>query len=121
MKMIAGKINLLTEHLNVRMREIYTPDKCLSIDESMVLWRGRLVFRQYIKNKSHKYGIKFFELCTPDGIILRCQIYCGHPFPDQYNLGQSGAIVIVLMNDFLDKGYQVLPTIGIIRFLLQEH
>ena len=40
------------------MSNIYVPEKELSLDESMVLWRGRLVFRQYIKNISHKYCIK---------------------------------------------------------------
>ncbi|KAG8238629.1 hypothetical protein J437_LFUL018234 [Ladona fulva] len=33
-------------------------DKNLCIDESLVMWRGRLYFRQYIKTKKHKYGIK---------------------------------------------------------------
>lgn len=39
------------DHLNDTMKEIYVPDKDLSLDESMMLWRGRLVFWQYIKSK----------------------------------------------------------------------
>jgi hypothetical protein len=39
------------------MSEIYSPNKELSLDESMVLWRGRLQFRQYMPGKRHKYGI----------------------------------------------------------------
>ena len=42
---------LLVDHLNDTMKEIYVPDKDLSLDESMMLWRGRLVFWQYIKSK----------------------------------------------------------------------
>lgn len=99
------KIVLLQNHLNDTMKLIYTPDKSLSIDESMVLWRGRLVFRQYIKNKRHKYGVKFYELCTSSGIVLRTSIYCGIPYDDIDSLGQSAAIVLHLMKDFLDKGY----------------
>jgi len=41
----------------------------------MLLWKGRLLFWQYIKNKKNKYGIKFFELCTPDGYVLNAEIY----------------------------------------------
>ena len=52
------------------MTTIYTPDRKLSIDESIMFWRGRLIFRQYIKNKKLKYDIKFFELCESDGIAI---------------------------------------------------
>ena len=44
------KINPLLNHFNDTMEEIYSPKRDLSIDESMMLFRGRLVFRQYIKN-----------------------------------------------------------------------
>ena len=46
-----AKVRFLTNQLNNTMPEIYTPYKELSLDESMMLSRGRLVFRQYIKNK----------------------------------------------------------------------
>ena len=59
----------------------------------MMLWRGRLLFRQYIKNKRHKYGIKYYELCTSDGLIRRASIYSAQSFDDDQSLGQSGAIV----------------------------
>ena len=47
-----NKVKLLLDHLNDTMKEIYIPDKDLSFDEAMMLWRGRLVFRQYIKKKN---------------------------------------------------------------------
>ena len=51
------RIQPIMDHLNNVMKKNYVPDKSLSIDESMMLWRGRLIFRQYIKNKKHKYGM----------------------------------------------------------------
>ena len=63
------------------------------------------MFRQYIKNKSHKYGIKFYELCTFDGLDLNVEIYRGQGFNDKQNLGQTGAKVLKLMKPFLNKGY----------------
>ena len=89
------------------MPEIYTPHKELSLDESMMLWRGRLVFRKYIKNKRHKYGVKFFELCTDDGLVLKTQIYSGTKFTDTESLGQTGSIVLHLMKPYLNKGYHL--------------
>lgn len=41
--------------------------KNLCIDESVILFDGRLLFRQYLKNKRHRYGIKIFKLCVYDG------------------------------------------------------
>ncbi|CAH1957169.1 unnamed protein product [Acanthoscelides obtectus] len=51
------------------MASLCYPGQQLSLDEFMVLWRGRLVFRQYIKNKRHKYDIKLYILTEPNRII----------------------------------------------------
>lgn len=39
----------------------YKPGPNLSHDESLLLFKGRLSFRQYFKNRSSKYGIKFYK------------------------------------------------------------
>ena len=38
---------------------------------------GRLLFKQYIKSKRAKFGMKLFGLATPDGILLEFIIYQG--------------------------------------------
>ena len=52
------RIRLVLDHFQNKMRSMYYPDCFLSIDEQMLLWRGRLKFRTFIKTKAHKYGIK---------------------------------------------------------------
>ena len=99
------KIVPIVEHLNNTMNTIYIPDKDLSIDESMMLWRGRLVFRQYIKNKRHKYGIKLCELCESDGVVMKVRVYSGESVVDPKSLGQTGVVVLDLMEQFLDQGH----------------
>ena len=42
---------------------MYTPEKHIVVDESLVPWRGRIVFLQYLPSKAHKYGVKVFKLC----------------------------------------------------------
>ena len=74
-----------------------TTEKNLSIDESMMLWRGKLVFSQYITNKHHKYGIKFYKLCTYDGLVLTAEAYGRQGFNDENNLGQTAATVLKIM------------------------
>lgn len=62
------KIRSFQDYIHNKMEELYYPTKDLSLDESMVLWRGRLPFRQFIKGKKkHKYGVKLHILAEPNG------------------------------------------------------
>ena len=99
------KIRPIMDHLNNVMKNNYVLNKNLSIDESMMLWRGRLMFRQYIKNKKHKYGIKLYNLCESNGLIIKIKIYCGKEEGTQTDMGHASDVVLHLAEDFLDKGY----------------
>ena len=98
-----SKIMPLVAQFNNKMATIYTSDKKLSIGESMMLWRGCLIFRQLIKNKKHKYGVKFYEVFESDGIVMNVKIYSDEPTPDMHSLGQTRAIVLNLVENFLGK------------------
>ena len=100
-----NKVAFLISHLNNTMKHIYCPTENLSLDESMVLWRGRLIFCQYIKGKKHKYGVKFYKLCELDVLILCPCIYSGLPYPDTHDLGQTGETIS------WEKDIQCLQTI----------
>lgn len=102
-----AKISPLFLFFNNRMREIYNPPQNLCIDESLVLWRGRLIFRQYIKNKCHKYGIKLYILTDANGIILKQIVYAGAGDPIVGGVNHSAKVVLHLLNDFLNKGYSI--------------
>ena len=106
-----GKIRFFINHLNTIFPGIFMPHKELLFDESMMLWRGRLVFRQYIKNKRHKYGIKFFELCTNDSFVLKTEVYSGQKFQDPQSFGKTRDVVLHLMELYLDKGYHLFTDI----------
>lgn len=62
-----NKIEPIVTYFNNKMTDVYEPSENLALDESMVLFLGRLVFRQYIKNKRHKYGIKLYMLTESGG------------------------------------------------------
>lgn len=100
------KIKPVINYFNNKMRQIYYPGKNLSLDESMVLWRGRLIFRQYIANKRHKYGIKLYMLIEPSGLILNFVVYTGQ-FDEFRGKGHAGKVVLYLLKDFLNKGQSV--------------
>ncbi|KAF0694469.1 piggyBac transposable element-derived protein 4-like, partial [Aphis craccivora] len=101
------KIDTVVEYFNNRMLEVYQPSKQLSLDESMVLWRGRLVFRQYIKNKRHKYGIKLYMLTEPNGLVLNILIYSGQGTDSTPEQSHTEHVVYRLMENHLDKGHSL--------------
>jgi hypothetical protein len=97
-------LNLFTQ----RIKEIYYPGKELCLDESMLLWRGRLSFRQYIQNKRHKHGIKLYMLSGPSGLVQDVLIYTGANDPDVGGKGHANKVVRKLMDRFLCCGHSQL-------------
>ena len=64
-----------------KFNSVYYPPENLMVDESLVLYNRRLPFRQYIRTKSARYGIKMFELAMADGIVIDFMIYQGNTEP----------------------------------------
>lgn len=100
------KIRPVIDYFNSRMNNIYCPGKELSLDESMVLWRGRLVFPQFIKNKRHKYGVKLYLLTEPDGTVLKFAVYTG-TLDNFGGRGHATNVVLHLMDGKMDVGYSL--------------
>ena len=103
------KVRPLIELLREQFRKIYSPGKNLSMDESLVLYKGRLKLKQYIKTKHAQFGIKLYELCTSSGITLDFLVYCGQGMysdDDLYSkMPASERIPMVLMEPFLGNGH----------------
>lgn len=103
------KIRSILTHLRKVYKEIFYPFENLCIDESLMLFKGRLSFKQYIPSKRHRFGVKFFVLCDCEtGYILDFIIYSGAASDineiDE-EIGKSGNIVMTLMEPYLDKGH----------------
>lgn len=70
----------------------------LSVDEMMVKFKGRLIFRQYIRNKPVRFGIKMWALCGSDGYVFECDIYCGKNSQSDGKLANCALGSRVVMN-----------------------
>ncbi|CAG5024854.1 unnamed protein product [Parnassius apollo] len=101
------KIRSVIDYFNQKMDSCYYPAKELSLDESMVLWRGRLKFRQYIKNKKHKYGVKLYMLTESDGLILKFRVYAGSQDIEVAGKGHAEKVVMQLMEKHLQNGHSL--------------
>lgn len=107
------KIVKFIDMLTLNFRKIYKAGEHLSLDESLLLFRGRLHFRQYIKSKKARYGIKFYELTTNDGYVLNIKMYSGKEDDTTLRLerdktNKTEKIVMKLMRPYLLHGHHLV-------------
>ena len=93
----------------------FIPGRDLSLDESLLLHKGRLQFKICILTKRSRFGIKIFLLCDSEGYMICWQVYYGREAewtctePGVEHLSKSELIVVYLFSKahMLDKGYVV--------------
>ena len=102
------KVRVFMEKMRQRFRSFMKPFQKVVIDESLVLYRGNIHFRQYIPSKRHRFGIKLFVLCDcRTGYVLDFRIYSGKSGdiqPDK-DIGFGGAVVKELLIPYLGKNH----------------
>ena len=60
-------------------QRLYRLDLDVSIDKTMVQHKGRLSFKQYIKNKPVRWGIRLWVLCkAKTDYVFNFQVYLGN-------------------------------------------
>ena len=75
------KLKPMLHLLKVRFSLVHIPGSVVTIDETMVPWRGRLLFKQYIPGKAHKYGVKIYKIATTNGYTWGFTVYTGQQDP----------------------------------------
>lgn len=107
------KIRPILEALMKKFSERYVPFEKLAIDETLFLFKGRLVFRQYIPSKRARFGIKLFVIADCEtGFVLHVIPYVGGStelkFEDkQASIGITGRVVMTLMEPHLEKCHKL--------------
>ena len=71
------KIRKIFDTLNNKFCELYNPTEQLAVDEVIVLYKGRVAFRQYIPKKHKRFGIKIYKLCDSLGYTYDMSVYVG--------------------------------------------
>ena len=102
------RIRLVFDHLRSSFSNAHNPSKNLVIDESLVLWRGNIGFRQYIPSKRHRFGLKLFVLCDcKSGFLQDLILYTGKDtqIGGTETFGVSGAVVLELLEQYLGRGH----------------
>ena len=102
-----------TKFANLWMQEKFSEEYVLpcqvTIDECMIPFKGRLFFKQYIKNKPNKWDIKGYVLaCSKTAYIWRILIYLGKgTIEGEYlSTNQAAKVVLHLMEGLEGRGHE---------------
>ncbi|KAJ1180285.1 hypothetical protein NDU88_005507 [Pleurodeles waltl] len=107
------KIRPVLDHFVDRFSEVYVPGKEISVDESLVLFKGRSVFKQYIPSKRAGYEIKSYLLSeNSTGYVYNFRVYTSRdssidPPGCPATFGVSEQIVWELARRLFNKGHHL--------------
>lgn len=102
------KIQMVLDEIKQNFKAAFHPYQKLCIDESLMLFKGRLAFKQYIPSKRHRFGIKLFVLCDCEtSYIYDFIVYTGKTtnIGDFGDYGFAGNIILTLMNGLFHQGH----------------
>jgi hypothetical protein len=96
-------------------KDVYRPNEEVSVDESLIRYKGRLSFKQYIPTKRAKCGIKLYCACeATSGYLYNFLVHstpaANRRFASDIDTGRlslSEKIVIELCKDLLNEGYRL--------------
>jgi hypothetical protein len=96
---------LLTYFSNI-FGSVFSPHRQLSIDESMIAFKGRSTLKQYMPLKPIKRGFKVWVICCAvTGYMVNFDIYEGKPQGGQREFSLGESIVLKLASAFEHLGY----------------
>lgn len=111
------KIRPFLNFVRNKCKTVYLPQKQICVDESLLLYKGRIHFRRYIPTKRARYGILSYCLCeSSSGYTWNIEIAAGrndalsilNDIPEEArDFTFSEKIVVGLVHDLLHHGYHL--------------
>lgn len=102
------KVRPVLEYLVERFQEIYRPGRDISIDETLLRFKGRLSLKQCNLSKRARFGIKLYKTCeSVTGYVYNCTIYTGKDeskSKTKSTIGVSGATAKEMLGDLAKQG-----------------
>jgi hypothetical protein len=104
------KLRPLIDSLNATFCSVYRGTREWSVDESMVLFKGRNSMKQYNPKKPIKRGYKIWAISDMNGYTKNFRIYQGkdEELEQQFNnYGLGERVVLNLTQNIWGKGYKI--------------
>lgn len=102
------KIWEVYEMINANFEKVYIPERDISIDESLMAFKGNISWKQFIPTKRARFGLKFFMMCeSKSSYIIKTVLYTGKSTEKKSNdkCSVTTSIVMKLCEKLLHKGY----------------
>lgn len=118
------KIRPLLSHLQAVFTKLFYPARYLSIDESMIAFKGRSSMKQYIPMKPIKRGFKVWVCsCAVTGYMMSLEVYTGKASDGSTTLNLGERVVTTLSRSFeglfycifFDNFFSSIPLMKILR------
>ncbi|XP_020298401.1 piggyBac transposable element-derived protein 4-like [Pseudomyrmex gracilis] len=103
------KLKPVIDDLREKFSNSILPGQNLCIDESLVLWKKKLYFKQFLPLKQHRFGIKLFELVDcKTGFLIDFIVYTESDTNyEKFGVGITGDIVAYFLKTFFNKGHVI--------------
>jgi len=101
------KIRKVSASIIDKCKTLYNCNHELSVDETMIPFKGRLTIKVRMPGKPVKFGVKFFTLCESKTGYCKNIIYAGKDDRDAGRLGKMGQIVMELVKDLYGTGHHL--------------
>ena len=102
------KIKPFLNALLPRFTTVYAPSQNLSLDETLIKFKGRVQFRQFLTLKRSRFGPKGFVTADAlTGYVLNTSIYNGKEGPAA-SKDLAMRVVLDLTEPYAHKGYRLL-------------
>ena len=101
-----ASIREMYELIVERFKSSYHPSACLTIDERISPFKGRVGFKVYMPNKPKKFGIKLWMLCDAENFyVSNFTIYAGKEGGKREV--DQGEKVVLNLTQHLNRGHNI--------------
>lgn len=91
-----------------KLKSSYIPGPYMTVDEMLTPFRGKCKFRQFMKSKPAKYGLKIWWLCDASSWYpFNGQVYLGREGHESRDVGQGKRVVIDLCRPIANSGRNI--------------
>lgn len=105
------KVKVFFDYVISKFSSVYLPERDIAVDESLMLWKGRLQMKQYIPMKRARFGLKTYAVCEcGSGYIWKSILHTNTAVMNLEEAADglvSSRIVLTLVKDLLNQGHCV--------------
>ena len=99
----AAKVRPMLELFRQACMKSWTPGRHAAVDEMMIRFKGRLGWRQYMRDKPIKFGLKIWGLCqSAVGYLMNFDLYTGRKPGGRPEKGLAQRVVLQLVGQLLE-------------------